>query len=76
VTAKPGRGNPCVPRRKAATGCILGLLLSTVFFETFGIAATSATKAGPIISLTIVMTRILETVVASGSSAGCSTWPR
>ncbi|PYH01275.1 DMT family transporter [Arthrobacter stackebrandtii] len=45
-------------------GLVLGLLLSTVFtFETFGIAATSATNAGLIISLTIVMTPALETVV-------------
>lgn len=45
-------------------GGILGLLLSTVFtFETFGIAATSATNAGLIISLTIVMTPVLETIV-------------
>ena len=44
-------------------GGILGLLLSTVFtFETFGLAATSATNAGLIISLTIVMTPVLETV--------------
>jgi drug/metabolite transporter (DMT)-like permease len=51
-------------KTEAAIGCILGLLLSTVFtFETFGIAATSATNAGLIISLTIVMTPVLETVV-------------
>lgn len=51
-------------KAEAAIGCLLGLLLSTVFtFETFGIAATSATNAGLIISLTIVMTPVLETVV-------------
>lgn len=51
-------------KTEAVIGCILGLLLSTVFtFETFGIAATSATNAGLIISLTIVMTPLLETVV-------------
>jgi drug/metabolite transporter (DMT)-like permease len=51
-------------KTEAAIGCILGLLLSTVFtFETFGIAATSATNAGLIISLTIVMTPVLETLV-------------
>jgi drug/metabolite transporter (DMT)-like permease len=51
-------------RTEAVIGGILGLLLSTVFtFETFGIAATSATNAGLIISLTIVMTPVLETVV-------------
>ncbi|MFE4835976.1 DMT family transporter [Arthrobacter sp. NPDC056691] len=51
-------------KTEAAIGCILGVLLSTVFtFETFGIAATSATNAGLIISLTIVMTPVLEIVV-------------
>lgn len=51
-------------KTEAVIGCILGLLLSTVFtFETFGIAATSATNAGLIISLTIVMTPLLETVI-------------
>ncbi|MDQ0617623.1 drug/metabolite transporter (DMT)-like permease [Arthrobacter globiformis] len=51
-------------KTEAVVGGILGLLLSTVFtFETFGIAATSATNAGLIISLTIVMTPVLETVV-------------
>jgi drug/metabolite transporter (DMT)-like permease len=51
-------------KTEAAVGCVLGLLLSTVFtFETFGIAATSATNAGLIISLTIVITPVLETVV-------------
>jgi drug/metabolite transporter (DMT)-like permease len=51
-------------KTEAVIGCVLGLLLSTVFtFETFGIAATSATNAGLIISLTIVMTPVLETVV-------------
>jgi drug/metabolite transporter (DMT)-like permease len=51
-------------KTEAVIGGILGLLLSTVFtFETFGIAATSATNAGLIISLTIVMTPVLETIV-------------
>ncbi|WP_354238714.1 DMT family transporter [Arthrobacter sp. UYEF20] len=51
-------------KTEVVIGGILGLLLSTVFtFETFGIAATSATNAGLIISLTIVMTPVLETVV-------------
>jgi drug/metabolite transporter (DMT)-like permease len=51
-------------KAEAVIGGILGMLLSTVFtFETFGIAATSATNAGLIISLTIVMTPVLETVV-------------
>ncbi|TXN29725.1 DMT family transporter [Lacisediminihabitans profunda] len=46
-------------------GVILGVLLTAVFgFETFGIAHTSATNAGLIISLTIVFTPILESVVS------------
>jgi drug/metabolite transporter (DMT)-like permease len=45
-------------------GGILGCLLSAVFaFETFGIAHTSATNAGLIISLTMVFTPALESVV-------------
>lgn len=45
-------------------GVVLGILLSTVFiFETFGIAMTSATNAGVIISLTIVITPALESLV-------------
>jgi len=56
---------------EAVVGGILGLLLSTVFtFETFGIAATSATNAGLIISLTIVMTPVLETVVGKRKLSG------
>lgn len=44
-------------------GVILGILLAAVFtFETFGIAHTSATNAGLIISLTIVFTPILDSV--------------
>lgn len=58
-------------KTEASIGCILGLLLSTVFtFETFGIAATSATNAGLIISLTIVMTPVLETVVGNRKLSG------
>lgn len=58
-------------KTEAAIGCLLGLLLSTVFtFETFGIAATSATNAGLIISLTIVMTPALETVVGKRRLSG------
>jgi drug/metabolite transporter (DMT)-like permease len=46
-------------------GIILGVLLATVFaFETFGIAHTSATNAGLIISLTMVFTPILESAVS------------
>lgn len=46
-------------------GVILGMLLAAVFaFETFGIAHTSATNAGLIISLTIVFTPILDSLVS------------
>ena len=45
-------------------GVTVGLLLAAVFvFETFGIAHTSATNAGLIISLTIVLTPMLDSVV-------------
>jgi drug/metabolite transporter (DMT)-like permease len=46
-------------------GVVLGVLLAVVFaFETFGIAHTSATNAGLIISLTMVFTPILESIVS------------
>ncbi|MRK00529.1 EamA family transporter [Aeromicrobium sp. S22] len=46
-------------------GVFLGALLASVFaFETFGIAHTSATNAGLIISLTIVFTPILDSFVS------------
>jgi drug/metabolite transporter (DMT)-like permease len=46
-------------------GMILGVILAAVFaFETFGIAHTSATNAGLIISLTIVFTPILESAIS------------
>lgn len=46
-------------------GVVLGCLLASVFtFETFGIAHTSATNAGLIISLTIVFTPILESITS------------
>lgn len=46
-------------------GAILGVLLAAVFaFETFGIAHTSATNAGLIISLTIVFTPVLDSLVS------------
>jgi drug/metabolite transporter (DMT)-like permease len=51
-------------RRELRDGALLGLILATVFvFETFGIADTTATNAGLIISLTIVTTPLLENVV-------------
>ncbi|WP_081802358.1 DMT family transporter [Actinotalea ferrariae] len=52
------------PRGETAAGVLLGLVLATILtFETYGIAHTSATNAGLIISLTIVMTPLLESVV-------------
>ncbi|MGW4567573.1 DMT family transporter [Streptomyces sp. NPDC004561] len=61
----------CVRRLRRAsgaevgTGLLLGVILAAIMtFETFGIAGTSATNAGLIISLTIVMTPLLENLVA------------
>ncbi|MBT2535605.1 DMT family transporter [Arthrobacter sp. ISL-69] len=58
-------------RRKRITsaelviGIPIGMLLGAVFaLETFGIAQTSATNAGLIISLTIVFTPLLESIVS------------
>ncbi|GGC03716.1 DMT family transporter [Cellulomonas carbonis] len=52
------------PRGETATGALLGATLAAIMvFETFGIAHTSATNAGLIISLTIVMTPLLESAV-------------
>ncbi|ROQ38706.1 threonine/homoserine efflux transporter RhtA [Frondihabitans sp. PhB188] len=52
-------------RAEWGVGVVLGALLSAVFLlETFGIAHTSATNAGVIISLTIVFTPLLESAVA------------
>jgi drug/metabolite transporter (DMT)-like permease len=46
-------------------GAMLGVVLAAVFaFETFGIAHTSATNAGLIISLTIVFTPILDSAIS------------
>jgi drug/metabolite transporter (DMT)-like permease len=51
-------------RGEWAVGVVLGALLSGVFLlETLGIAHTSATNAGVIISLTIVFTPLLESAV-------------
>lgn len=62
VAARRGR----VSAAELRAGVVLGVILAAVFaFETFGIAHTSATNAGLIISLTIVFTPILESV-ASG----------
>ncbi|WP_219813465.1 DMT family transporter [Rathayibacter sp. AY1E8] len=46
-------------------GVTIGALLATIFaLETYGIAGTSATNAGLIISLTIVITPILDSAVS------------
>jgi drug/metabolite transporter (DMT)-like permease len=51
-------------REEFCTGVLLGGILASVFaFETFGIAHTSATNAGLIISLTIVITPLAENIV-------------
>jgi len=53
------------------SGAILGALLAVVFaFETFGIAQTSATNAGLIISLTIVFTPILDAIISRRRLSG------
>jgi drug/metabolite transporter (DMT)-like permease len=53
-----------VSAAEVRVGVILGAILAAVFaFETFGIAHTSATNAGLIISLTIVFTPVLESIV-------------
>jgi len=50
-----------VNRTEIGLGMLFGTILSAVFtLETFGVAMTSASNAGLIISLTIVMTPILE----------------
>jgi drug/metabolite transporter (DMT)-like permease len=65
-----GRRNR-VTRAELRVGVILGALLAAVFaFETFGIAHTSATNAGLIISLTIVFTPILESVTSGRQLPG------
>lgn len=58
------RRNRIAPAELRA-GVLLGIVLAAVFvFETFGIANTSATNAGLIISLTIVFTPILDSAVS------------
>ncbi|MDH6142676.1 MULTISPECIES: DMT family transporter [Kitasatospora] len=52
-------------RGELVTGTLLGLILAVIFaLETFGVAHTTATNAGLIISLTIVMTPLLESAVS------------
>lgn len=56
----------CVPsRREVATGIVLGATQAAVLvLETYGIADTSATNAGLIISLTVVFTPVMEAAAA------------
>ena len=62
IVAVRGRRVTATERRAGVT---LGMLLAAVFaLETFGIAHTSATNAGLIISLTIVLTPVLDSAVA------------
>lgn len=50
-----------IDRTEIALGMIFGTILSIIFtLETFGVTMTSASNAGLIISLTIVMTPLLE----------------
>jgi drug/metabolite transporter (DMT)-like permease len=52
-------------RTELLAGMPIGVMLAAVFaFETFGIAHTSATNAGLIISLTVVFTPLLESVLS------------
>lgn len=52
-------------RTELKAGIPIGVLLAGVFaFETFGVAETSATNAGIIISLTMIFTPVLESVVS------------
>lgn len=54
-----------VSRAELLAGLPLGVLLGAVLtFETFGIAHTSATNAGLIISLTMLFTPVLESIVS------------
>jgi drug/metabolite transporter (DMT)-like permease len=58
---RPGRPG----RRELAAGSLLGLTQSAVLvLETYGVSLTSATNAGVLISLTILLTPVLEGVVA------------
>ncbi|WP_081845476.1 DMT family transporter [Mycolicibacterium aromaticivorans] len=50
-----------INRTEIALGVVFGTILSIIFtLETFGVTMTSASNAGLIISLTIVMTPLLE----------------
>lgn len=52
-------------RSELQAGIPIGVLLAAVFaFETFGVAETSATNAGIIISLTMIFTPVLESMAS------------
>ncbi|MDM4763964.1 DMT family transporter [Galbitalea sp. SE-J8] len=60
-----------IARAEWVAGVILGGILAGVFaLETFGIADTSATNAGLIISLTVVLTPLLDAAVARRRPSG------
>lgn len=60
-----------IAAREWRIGIVLGTLLAAVFtLETFGIAHTSATNAGLIISLTIVFTPLLDAATARRRPSG------
>lgn len=54
-----------ITRRELGTGILLGVTQASVLLiETYGVSLTSATNAGVLISLTILMTPILEGLVS------------
>lgn len=62
-----GRGQSHYSRAELRVGAILGVTQATVLgLETFGVAHTSAANAGVIISLTIVLTPLVDSVGRPG----------
>ena len=58
---RPGRARPWITRDEGRAGALLGMTQAAVLvLETFGVAHTSAANAGLIISLTIVLTPMLD----------------
>lgn len=56
-----GTRAPCPFRRQLVVGGVLGLTQASVLtLETFGVSGTTATNAGLIISLTVVLTPLLD----------------
>jgi drug/metabolite transporter (DMT)-like permease len=61
VLARPGRRLPT--RNEAAAGTLLGVTQAAVLvLETYGVAHTTAANAGLLISLTIMLTPVLDSV--------------